>query len=368
MRITFVSSDGRCGIYEYTQVLRAGFGALGHATTYVGVPRWDNRALRDAVRRVDRDCDCVVFEYEPGIFRLRALVRAIAYLRIWRRKPVLLSVHEIEAAKYPEYHHIQQRLSQPVRFGRLLEYPRIAWSTLDVALRYLVLRLFLYLLGQFSGQIVVHSSRARENIGLITGRVDQVPTVPLVIKSQDGDVGELRDTLHLPQERFVFIVPGFIFRRKRIVEVINQLPADATLLVVGTPAVYEPEYVQEVVEHAASRSQLDVRVIQDYERMELYLLASDAVVLYYQDGYQSASACLALGAGKPCVFSSLPAFAIYQEGGLVAANDRELGSAMQAIRDPETYNRLHQGALVLRDRYSPSRIAAWYLDTMRELF
>lgn len=362
MNIVLLSSEGRCGIYEYSQILRGGFEALGHTVTYWGVPNWDDRRLWETVRQVRPEHDLIIVEYEPGIFHLRALVRAIAWLRLARRKRVILSIHEIEPAKFPEYHHIQQRLSQPVRFGRVLEIPRLVWASLDVALRYFVLRLFLFLLGQVSSWMVVHSTKALEHVGLLTQSVDKVGSIPHVIKAQDGDKGALRDALSLPRECFIFIIPGFIFRRKRIVEVLEQLPADATLLIVGTPSVYEPDYIQEIEARMAALPQLDVRLIQDYERMEQYLLAADAVVLYYQDGYQSGIACLALGAGKPCIFSQLPAFEPYRDAGLLVADPGALRHAMQAVRAPEVYARLQQGALALREKYSPPQIAAEYLQ------
>jgi glycosyltransferase involved in cell wall biosynthesis len=364
MHIVLLSSQGRCGIYEYSQILRGGFEALGHTVTYWGVPNWDDRRVWEAVRRVRPEHDLIIVEYEPGIFRLRTLVRAIAWLRFVRRKRVALSIHEIEPAKFPEYRHIQQRLSQPTHFGSILEIPRLTCAALDVALRYFVLRLFLFLLGKAPHRVVIHSQKARENVGLVTHRVDAVASIPLVIKPQDGDVAELRAALSLPAEQFLFIIPGFIFRRKRILKVIEELPPDSTLLIVGTPAVYERDYVHEVEAHIANHPHLDVRLIQDYERMELYLQAADAVVLFYDDVFQSASACLALGAGKPCIFSDIPAFTLYREGGLLVGEAGALGAAMRRIQDPEVYERLQRGALALREQYSPPRIAARYLEAV----
>lgn len=366
MNIVLLSSEGRCGIYEYSQILRGGFEALGHTVTYWGVPNWDDRCLWETVRQVRPEHDLIIVEYEPGIFHLRALVRAIAWLRLLRRKRVILSIHEIEPAKFPEYHHIQQRLSQPVRFGRILEIPRLAWAALDVALHYFVLRLFLFLLGQVASQLIVHSSKALENVGLLTQAIHVVVSVPHVIKSQDGDMMALRAALGLPLDRFIFIIPGFIFRRKRIVEVIEQLPTDVTLLIVGTPSVYEPDYTQEIKAYIAEARHLDVRLIHDYERMEQYLIAADAAILYYKDGYQSGIACLTLGAGKPCIFSDIPAFATYREAGLLVGDASALRTAMQTIRDPEIYARLRRGALTLREQHSPSQIAARYLEAVNE--
>ncbi len=361
MNIALLGSDGHCGIYEYSQILKAGFEELGHSVRYLGVPHGNSQRLWEAVRSVGPDNQLVIVEYEPGIFRLRPLIAVIAYLRFVRAVPVLLSVHEIEASKYPEYHHIQRRLSQGVRFGGLLEYPHLVFLAADVLLRYFALRAALALLGQLVSRIAVHSPKAREQIGLITSRPATTVDIPQAIRPQDGSVAELRDALGLPVDRFVFITPGFIFRRKRIVEVMDQLTSDVTLLIVGTPSAYEPDYIQEVRDHIAAMRQRDIRLIEDYERMEDYLLASDAVVLYYRDGFQSGVATLALGAGKPCIFADLPAFAIYREAGLTVTSDLVLRHAMQVIRDPGVYDKLERGAMHLREEFSPSRVAALYL-------
>ncbi len=361
MNIALIGSDGHCGIYEYSQILKSGFESVGHKVQYLGVPHGDNRRLRQAVRDLKSDIDYVIVEYEPGIFRLQPLVAAVSYIRFVRRVPVLLSVHEIEPAKFPEYHSVQHRLTENVRFGGPRAYPYLAFAAVEVAMKYLSLRVALSALGQTVNRIVVHSPKAYSHIGLITSRPDSVANIPHLIKPQTGNIADLRYRLNLPLDRFLFISPGFVFRRKRILEIIGTLPDDATLLIVGTPSPFEPDYIAEVRERIAASPELDVRLIEDYDRMEDYLMASDAAILYYQDSFQSGIACLALGAGKPCVFSDLPAFAPYREASLVVRNDRELREALQEIRDPFILEGLRQGALRLREEYSPSRVAASYV-------
>jgi glycosyltransferase involved in cell wall biosynthesis len=361
VNIVLIASEGRCGIYEYSQILRGGFETLGHRISYLGVSNWDNHCLFAAVRQVHPTDDLIIVEYEPGIFRLPALVGALVYLRFWRRKPIMLSVHEIEPSKYPAYHHIQQRLAQPVRFGRILEMPRLVWAALDVALHYFSLKWLLFLLGRLPTAIVVHSLKAQENIGLITNHVGAVPLIPHVIKPQEGDSERLRAKLQLPLHQFLFIIPGFLFRRKRIIEVIQQLPAEAGLLIVGTPSVYESDYVAEIEMYLQHHPNPNVWLIQDYEQMEQYLLAADAVVLFYSAAYQSGIAALALGAGKPCIFSNLPAFADYQEAGILVETPADLRVAMLTIQDPAVCRQMAEGAGRLRERYSPARIASVYL-------
>jgi hypothetical protein len=364
MNVTLISSNGECGIYEYALVLREGFEAIGHRARYIGVRNWDDADLFRKLREVARDDDIVIFEYEPGIFHLRALVRALAQMRFVRRKRVLLSIHEIEPAKFPSYHHIQGRINQPVRFTGPLEVARLVWATVGVSLHYFALRILLVLLGWLPHAIIVHSPKANENVGLILANRNKVSSVPLLIKSQDGDPAALRAELGLPADRFLFISPGFLFRRKRIAEMIRQLPDEAELLVVGLPSEFDPGYLEELQSCVAENPDKAVRLIQDYDNMERYLMAADAAILYYREAYQSAVAGLALGAGKPCVFSDLPAFADYQEAGLFARTEPELHQAMKDIQRHDVYARLRTGAMQLREKLRPECIASQYLDIL----
>jgi len=361
MNIVLVGSTGRCGIYEYSQILLEGFRQSGHQARYIGVRNKDNRDLRRQLKQIARDDKVVIFEYEPGIFDLRGLVVQMARLRLMGKR-VLLSVHEIGPAKYGEYHYILKRLSQPARFRGPLELIRLMWATVGVAYRYLTLRVFLILSGWVPHRIIVHSPRAEADVSIALADRRKLRYVPHVVKQLEGDQGMLREELGLARDVFAFVIPGFLFRRKRIVEVIEQLPDDVELWIVGTPSKYDPGYLEEIevyLEHSDKRER--VRLSQDYDRMEQYLLAADAAVLFYADGYQSGIACLAVGAVKPYIFSDLPAFSDLREAGLVVQTPEELHRAMVAIQDPALYRNARERTLELRAQLAPPRIAAQYL-------
>jgi glycosyltransferase involved in cell wall biosynthesis len=364
LNVVLVSSAGVCGIFEYSQILLHGFAVGGHRARYIGVRNWDAADLRIQLRSIASDDDVVMFEYEPGIFQLWALVWAMAYVRCVRRKKVVLSVHEIEPAKFSHFHHIQWRLSQPARFGLLGELGRVPFAALDVALHYYALRLGWTWLGALPHKIVVHSPKAHDNIRLITARPQKVVYIPHVIKAQHGDRAALRLALGLPTDRFLFICPGFLFRRKRIVETVQQLPDEAELLIVGLPSEYDPGYLEEIQSVMQHLPQKSVQLLQDYERMEQYMLAADAVVMFYQDAYQSGIASLALGSGKPCIWSDIPAFADFVGAGLFVKTPAELHQAMIDIQDAARYAELQAGTARLREAWSPVHIAQAHLDAL----
>lgn len=365
VNIVMISSTGRCGIREYSHVLMDGFQQLGHRVNYIGVERHNNRALMQALRQVKADDDVVIFEYEPGIFWLGGLIRALAWLRFWRRKQVILSAHEIAAEKYAEARQIQWHLSRPVAGNSWFELLKLILATVDLVLQFLRLRLGLLIMGWLPHKVLVHSAKAAENIHLALANHDKVYDIPLLVKQLDLNGHELRHTLGVPDDTFAFITPGFFFRRKRIEDVIRQLPPEAELWVVGTESQYEVGYLAEL---KALRSQMihaeRVRLIQDYERMEQYLMAADAAVFYYADGFQSGVASLAVGAGKPCIFSDLPAFADLRSAGLVARSPVELRRAMEEIQDKQIYATLRAAAIQLRGHLSPIKIANDHLKVL----
>ncbi len=363
MNVVLISSAGRCGIHEYSRILLEGFRELGHRARYIAVQRHDNQDLAKRIGQVKDDDDLVIFEYEPGIFWLGGLIRAMAWLRFGRRKQVLLSVHEIAVEKYPEFGRIQQHLARKSSRRGALEIVRLCAAAVDVALRFLMLRGALLVMGWLPECVVVHSTKAAEYIDLAVTDDQRVHHVPLVVKQLAGDGDAVRQELGLPRDVFAFIVPGFLFRRKRILEVIEQLPAGAELWIVGTASEYDPGYLEEIEAYLAQgNGEKYVRLIQDYQRMEQYLIAADAAVLFYADAYQSGIASLAVGAGKPCIFSDLPAFSDLRDAGLTVQTPTELRQAMVDIQRDDVYARLVEGAADLRRRLAPDRMAEAYLD------
>lgn len=361
MKVVIISSDGNCGIYEYSQILLEGFRLNGYEVRYLGVQKQDDRSLAQAIRQVRPDEKIVIFEYEAGIFRLPALVRAMLKLRLVKRKGIVLSIHELELSKFPEYQSLMARLGYRVRQSLPVEMLRLLKMVAGIGGLYARLRLLLLLFGAIPNVLVVHSRKAEANMGLVWRKSSKIKYVPHVVKQLSGDKMELRCELQLPREQFTFVVPGFLFRRKRIVEVVNSLPAEMLLLVVGTESAWDPGYLKEIQEAASRRRDGEVRIIQDYENMEKYLLASDVVVLFYSDVYQSGIACLALGASKPCIFSELEAFEPYRGAGIFVRDGNELGPAMVAIQDKKAYDRFLARAQELREEFKPQRVAAQYL-------
>src|SRR5207253_1757508 len=102
----------------------------------------------------------------------------------------------------------------------------------------------------------------------------------------------------------------------------------------GTKSSWEPRYFDEIV--ALAKTKPNVVVNTEYNTMGEYVAASDAVVLFYEDVFQSAVVTQAVWAGLPCIFSEAEGFAPYHAAGPVVRSEDELAKAMREIQKPET--------------------------------
>jgi len=213
----------------------------------------------------------------------------------------------------------------------------------------------------------VHSRRSARWLELLTRHEEKRDEFPLVVMPlEDTDLPKdaeekraLRRRLGLPEDRFVFVSPGFFFARKRYKEVIRALPDDATLVLSGTKSDWEPRYFDEVMDVA--RDKPNVVINTDYDTMGDYVAASDCVVLFYEDVFQSAVVTQAVWAGLPCIFSDAEGFAPYRGAGLVARDTGELAEAMREIQQPEAHARIVRSVKILRRLLSPERNAERYI-------
>ena len=365
-QVAVLSSDQRCGIHHYSLAVAEGLRARGHDVTFVGVPHLDAKELVRQTRLISRDTDAVLVEHEHGIFSDVPLVRTL--LSLWRRRiPVVLSLHELEPEKFHHFRLLSNALHYRPRYAWPLELIRAPWVALRIANWFLRYRAVLALTGSLPRRLIVHSHRSNHWFDLLSNDERKKELFPLVLMPlenttlprDDAEKRALRERLGLPADRFIFVSPGFFFRRKRFIDVISAAPEDAVVVLSGTRHQNEPEYFDEVVQYARDRP--NVVINTDYETMGQYVAAADAVVLYYEDVFQSAVAAQAIWAGLPCVFSDARGFAVYHGAGLVARDSRELGEAMREIRRPDTYARLRARVRFLQRMLSPERNADRYL-------
>lgn len=369
--VTILSSRERCGIQTYAATLAEALRELGHRVDLVGIGWWDSRALLGEAIRIPATSGVVIIEHEFALYRNLALALAMGLLRS-RGKRVVLSMHELDPDKFWNYHKVVASLHYRMRGSVPAELARILWHTGVAAQRMLRYRLTLWLLGAFPARIVFHSPRALANAGLVTGDVGKVVEIPHFVEPLPGVAGpadasrkgELRDRLGLPRDRFVLVSPGFLFRRKRLIEVIAATPPDALLVIAGTESPHDPGYLDEIRRAIADRGATNVVIDTDYDRMPLHLLAADAVVLFYRDAFQSGIASHAIWAEQPCIFSDDPAFDMYDGAGLRAADEGSLRRAIEEVRRPEVAARLRERARELKRELSPQAMAKRYVEAM----
>ncbi len=366
--IAVLSSDQRCGIHEYSQALVRGLRADGHDVDFVGVAHLDSADLGAKVGAIRRDADPVIIEHEAGIFRDVPFVRALLRLRL-RGRRIVLSMHELEPGKFHHFRLLTRYLDYRAGYRFRTELLRAMWVAVKAAWTLLEYRVILALMGVLPRRLVVHSQRSAESIDLLTRDLTKVDVIPLVAMPLEGvtlpatedERRSLRARLGLPLDRFVFISPGFFFPRKRFVEVMKALPPEATLVLSGTRSARDAEYFDEVMAWIERNEPANVIVNTDYDRTPELVVASDAIVLYYRDIFQSAVAAEAMWAGLPCVFSDIKGFRIYEGAGLFARDDDELARAMRELLVPATNARLRRQVAVTRRMLAPERLALRYL-------
>lgn len=368
-RITVLSSDERCGLHHYALAVCEGLRANGHDVTFAGVRHLDTADLDRKTKHIAKG-DIVLVEHEPGVFRDGPFARTLLALRR-RGHQVVLSLHELEPETFHHYRRLSSALHYRPRYRWPIEAVRVLWVALRVASWFVRFRTVVGLIGSLPARLVVHSPRSERWLDMLTSEPAKRESMPLVLMPLEDttlprtadEKRALRERLGLPADRFIFISPGSISPRKRLVEVVAATPEDAALVLSGTRSPRDPEYFDTVMEAAKDRP--NVFINAEYEGMGDLMAASDAVVLYYTDVFQSAVAAQAMSAGLPCIFSTAPSFELYHGAGLAARDEEELRLHMDRIRDPETYDQLRRGVSLLRRMLAPDRVAPRYLVGLR---
>ena len=133
----------------------------------------------------------------------------------------------------------------------------------------------------------------------------------------------------------------------------------------GDAAETDPGYREAIVRHIDAHRVANARVLEG-ARMGDVVAASDCMVLFDEDVFQSDNASRAMAGELPCVFSDVPSYRLYDGAGLFARDVDELREAMQRVREPETYARLRWQTRVLRRMLAPDRLAMRYLAGLFE--
>src|SRR5437762_8104420 len=365
-KVVVMSSDQRCGIHHYSLAVTEGLRERGHQVTFIGVKHLDTADLYRKVKYIARKTEVVLIEHEAGIFRDVPFVRVL--FSLWRRRlPVVLSMHELEPEKFHHYRRLSAALHYNPRYSLPLEILRMPWVALRMANWFMRYRLVLMFMGTIPRKLVVHSTRSERWLQPLTPDQDKRARFPLLIMPLENTVlprnaeekRKLRARFGLPTDKFIFVSPGFFFARKRYKEVIDALPDDAVLVLSGTKSDWEPRYFDEIIALAKTKS--NVVINTEYNTMGEYVAASDAVVLFYDDVFQSAVVTQAVWAGLPCIFSEAEGFAPYHAAGPVVRSNDELANAMREIQKPATYAKYSRGVSILRRLLSPERNAERYL-------
>jgi glycosyltransferase involved in cell wall biosynthesis len=143
-----------------------------------------------------------------------------------------------------------------------------------------------------------------------------------------------RDKLGIPQSQFCFLLFGWIYRYKGVLQAIDafeQLNDPQTTLIIAG-GLNDPELgrtIEQKIEHNHRVLFLPERVPDD--QIQLYLNACDCVLLPYQVFTTSGVALLAMSFGKPCIAPATGFFTdVFDETRAFLYDQDRLQPAMQA--------------------------------------
>ncbi len=360
-KIVLVSSNGQCGIHEYSKIVVDALRQIHADVDHIAIAYKDHKTLRSRLKHLANSSVHVIFEYTPEIFETRKLMAEIFRLRRSGAK-VTLSVHESSPGtiyRKENIRHLRSIVGKPYDLRKLFSIGRkLATRPTSQLLR----KLYLRLIGRFSNEILVHSAHVSEETVAVFGQSKRTRYVPHFITRIESN-NQRNDT----SEKARFIVPGFINPTKRILEVIEALPADTELTIAGTIKTpvddasieYQKRIVQKIKELENEKT---IRLVCDYDQLENELRRSDVAIFYYERGSQSGMASLAIGAGLSCIFSTIGAFDEIRSAGMSVDSVEVLNDAMVQMSDPDQRNEYSNKAVELCNRLSPIECAKYYLS------
>ena len=205
--------------------------------------------------------------------------------------------------------------------------------------------------------VMVHSPASRIELILNGCELSKIHVItPGVVQRETASVEEhqpgswfpdvaLRQKLGLGVFSKIIATPGFVSRRKGILDVINSLASirnilDVHYLVLGTADAEDSEssgYLKEckalVRQHRLEHQVTFVDRFLPSDELNEFLQCSDAVVLAYQTGRHawSSAAALALSLGRPVVTSGDPMFSDLGDAVLRATGGLSLAQAIASV-------------------------------------
>ena len=229
---------------------------------------------------------------------------------------------------------------------------------------------FRWMLSRLCNDIVVMSEYSRQEFTRMYGRTKRIHLIPLgnYIDAYPNQVSSVdaRQKLGIASHQKVLLNLGRVMRYKGINNLLaafSQLQdPDVVLLIVGV--CKEPDLLFEIQQAAMTdpRIMLRLEYISD-EDIQLYMNASDWVVLPYQKILNSGSALLALSFGRPVIVPTRGALTeLISDGehGFSYDRDRDLAVTLsRALTTPShQWQQMCDQAYTLAQKYDWSKIGA----------
>jgi glycosyltransferase involved in cell wall biosynthesis len=341
----FTGTPARCGVGEYAQALSTALAPYARVTTVAGSFGVQARAEYSALGAAMNAGQVAHVQHAYAFWGGMAPHRSgySTFLGAIRR-PVVLTVHELDDAATGIYH-----LPAPIEQAYKRAYNRRTFGSAKIR------------------ALVVHApalKRGLEKLGIPAARIRLLPMpAPRVVRASDDAAFRARWGL---EGQFVVTIFGFLARRKgypTALDALARLPETVTLVIAGDVHPADRSDPRGWVEAEARARGLGERVrFTGYlpaDSVPELMRASDLVLAPFTAMSASASIHLALAHGRPVLASDLEANRLLPCLSLFPASDPvALAAAIEALRgEPARRASLAEAALAYTADHGVERLA-----------
>jgi glycosyltransferase involved in cell wall biosynthesis len=236
------------------------------------------------------------------------------------------------------------------------------------------IRIMYRYLNFLTDKLIVHSEFAKEMLlktapSLSDGKII---VIPHGCKIQDKyKIEYLRKKYSIPQKNIILLMAGVIKKSKGQLEVIDAFKElnlkNINLLITGKTADKESEIK---LDNLRKKNIRYLGFLKDEEFYD-YIQLSDAFISYRLDsvGESSGPVLLAIGAGKPVIYSNMGSFPeVVQNGGLECSSKKELKeNIIKFCKDESIRKKLEENIRQIRKEYSWETVAKKHMELYEQL-
>ncbi len=230
-----------------------------------------------------------------------------------------------------------------------------------------------------ASKIIVHNSYSYEKIKLFVSDLNKVHIIKqgsyLDILNPKITQKKAKKMLDLDENKKYILFFGQIKKKKRLDVLLNAMKfvdKDITLIVAGKAWKDDFFYYEKIIKkHKIENRVIQKRYFITSKERELIFKASDAMILPFEEVYQSASALMGMSYGLPVIASNISGFKEFIDNeinGLLFNKNSSLDLSEKInilFKDKKLYQKIKNNALLtMKNDFSWSKIALQYKNIL----